>query len=245
MFNLHVHISLVPFFLAPRLLTPTHLIQLFPSSHSHSLSNALAQNHPLTAAFFSQSVAIDVSVGVLMPPPVKNNPRSIMPPQPPSQQQLSPHNPNSPLVEARVLMSPSKRLVTMVVDIELSKAFANPRGCAAAAASTLVEKLRVATHNDLSELRVISIGKGGFFLFIRMKLHCTIMNFFHCTFFFFYFIAHSLSFFYHHPTKRGNCSPNHCPGLPPSPGAVAGAEQGLSYSERRAKLTAAASFARE
>jgi len=115
----------------------------------------VAQNHPLTAAFFSQSVAIDVSVGVLLPPPTKSNPRSATMPPPAPQQS----NPNSPLVEARVLMSPSKRLVTTVVDIELSKAFGNPRGCAAAAASTLVEKLRVATHNDLSELRVISIGK--------------------------------------------------------------------------------------
>lgn len=141
---------------------------LYDLTHSWLLQPCVAQNHPLTAAFFSQSVAIDVSVGVLLPPPTKSHPRSAtMPPPAPSSQ---PSHPNSPLVEARVLMSPSKRLVTMVVDIELSKAFGNPRGCAAAAASTLAEKLRVATHNDLSELRVISIGECVYIDFSEDKL---------------------------------------------------------------------------
>jgi|AntAceMinimDraft_5_1070358.scaffolds.fasta_scaffold87705_1 hypothetical protein len=105
---------------------------------------------------------MDLTVGVTLPPPMPragNHAPRLPPPLLPAG---SDSCANSPLAAARAAVSSSKRLVTLVVDGDLIRALAQPRASAAAAADALVDKLRAATHgDDMSELRVISIGASG------------------------------------------------------------------------------------
>ena len=97
---------------------------------------------------------MDLTVGVSLPPPTPLYPDTAARPS------LPPPEMSGPPVSARTVVSPSKRLVTVVVDVDLPKALANQRASATAAAAALLEKLRAASQgDDMSELRIISLGE--------------------------------------------------------------------------------------
>jgi len=116
--------------------------------------NTDLQSHPLTLAFFACSGAADLSVGVAVPPPRLTSKQAARRGAPAAAQGGAGNEP----VTARAVVSPSKRLVTVVVDVELAAGLGDPEACARTAAQKLVQKLAEAVRgDDASELRVLSL----------------------------------------------------------------------------------------
>lgn len=110
--------------------------------------NQAMQDHPLTLSFFSRSGAADIQVGVVVPPPIKSLS---------SYNALQQASDNS--VTARSVVSVTKRLITVVVDIDIATGLSQPLKCAKEASELLTAKLKTATHgDDMSDLRIISLG---------------------------------------------------------------------------------------
>mmetsp|Transcript_87860 Transcript_87860/g.250340 ORF Transcript_87860/g.250340 Transcript_87860/m.250340 type:complete len:428 (-) Transcript_87860:606-1889(-) len=118
--------------------------------------NAALQTHPRTIQFLTRTDAADPSMGVVMSP--SSDALDIKPPR---RGQPHPHSGASggqDSVSARFVVSPTKRLITVVVDIPASAASGGAISHASSTAAQLtIEKLRIASHNDLIDAKLISI----------------------------------------------------------------------------------------
>jgi len=134
-----------------RVLLEAYLSMLF--AHNTAL-----QTHPRAIQFLMRTDAADPSMGVAMSP--SSDALNIKPPRHRANGRAHPHKGGGggESVSARFVVSPTKRLITVVVDVPASAASGGSLSHAASVAAQLaVEKLRVASHNDLVDAKLISI----------------------------------------------------------------------------------------
>lgn len=116
--------------------------------------NAELQQHPDTLEFLTHSDACDLSIGVLCNTAA---PSGGMPTRA-NNRRASREDGSGETASGRFVVSPTKRLITVVIDVSAAAVrVGREQECAATAGRLTVDKLRQATHGDLADARVIAL----------------------------------------------------------------------------------------